>query len=38
MHQEMLATLRTVTEAIKEKGGTESTVEYFAAFVSFFFC
>ena len=34
MHKEMLAVLAAVTEVIKQKGGTESSTEYYAALVS----
>lgn len=34
IHKEMLAVLAAVTEVIKEKGGTESNTEYYAALVS----
>lgn len=34
LHKEMLAVLSAVTEIIKQHGGTESSVEYFAALMS----
>lgn len=34
IHKEMLAILAAVTDVIKQKGGTESSTEYYAALVS----
>uniref|UniRef100_T1I3K1 NUC173 domain-containing protein n=1 Tax=Rhodnius prolixus TaxID=13249 RepID=T1I3K1_RHOPR len=34
MHKSMLAVLAAITEIIKEKGGTESSTEYFAALMT----
>lgn len=36
VHKELLAVLAAITEVIKERGGTESSTEYFAALVHFF--
>ncbi|XP_053214917.1 RRP12-like protein [Panonychus citri] len=34
LHKEMIAILATITETIKEKGGTESETEYFAILIT----